>query len=190
MKAPQTPPAFQDLFDSSDAERLGRVLSAGIRATVDGKYRHWDNVRQLTPPQGLSLQDWWLGIKLARMGTRRELPITDTSGHRFTYTTPDEAAEALHDIDQRASGTITVSEIVMTESAQRRYLVNSLIEESIIVALVCIVFLFHVRSALVSLIVLPLGVLMAFVAMRGLGINADIIRARCDEVLGVGEAAS
>lgn len=131
MKAPQTPPAFQDLFDLSDAGRLGRVLSAGFRATVDGKYRHWDNVRQLTPPQGLSLQDWWLGIKLARMGMSRELPITDASGHHFTYTTPDEAAEALHDIDQRASGTITVSEIVTTESAQRRYLVNSLIEESI-----------------------------------------------------------
>ncbi|NNC74859.1 MAG: efflux RND transporter permease subunit, partial [Acidimicrobiia bacterium] len=50
-----------------------------------------------------------------------------------------------------------------------------LLEESLVVALVCIVFLFHVRSALVSLIVLPLGVLMAFVAMRGLGINADIM---------------
>jgi Fic family protein len=131
MKAPQTPPALQDLFDLNDAEKLVRVLSAGIRATVDGKYRHWDNVRQLSPPQGLSLQDWWLGIKLARMGMSRELPITDTSGRRFTYTTPDEASEALHDIDQRASGTITVSEIVTTESAQRRYLVDSLIEESI-----------------------------------------------------------
>jgi len=131
MKLPQIPPAFQDLFDMGDTGSLRRVLSAGIRATVDGKYRHWDNLRQLRPPSGLSLQDWWLGIKLARMGMSRELPMTDASGHRFTYTTPDEAAEALHDIDQRASGTITVSEIVTTESAQRRYLVNSLIEESI-----------------------------------------------------------
>jgi Fic family protein len=131
MKLPETPPALRDLLERGGTERLGRVLSAGIRSTVDGRYRHWDNVRQLTPPPGLSLQDWWFGIKLARMGVSRELPITDMSGHHFTYTTPDEAAEALHDIDQRASGTITVSEIVTTESAQRRYLVNSLIEESI-----------------------------------------------------------
>lgn len=52
---------------------------------------------------------------------------------------------------------------------------TKLLEESIVVALVCIVFLFHLRSAFVSLLVLPLGVLMAFVAMRYLGISADIM---------------
>ena len=40
---------------------------------------------------------------------------------------------------------------------------HTLIEESVIVALVCIVFLLHVRSALVAIIMLPLGVLMAFI---------------------------
>jgi Cu(I)/Ag(I) efflux system membrane protein CusA/SilA len=39
-----------------------------------------------------------------------------------------------------------------------------LIEESIIVALVCFVFLLHVRSALVAIIMLPLGILIAFIA--------------------------
>ena len=42
-------------------------------------------------------------------------------------------------------------------------------------ALVCLVFLFHVRSALVAIITLPLGILMAFIAMRVLGIDADIM---------------
>jgi Cu(I)/Ag(I) efflux system membrane protein CusA/SilA len=50
-----------------------------------------------------------------------------------------------------------------------------LLEESVVVALVCLVFLFHLRSALVSLVVLPLGILMAFIAMRVLGIGADIM---------------
>ncbi len=54
-------------------------------------------------------------------------------------------------------------------------LTEKLIEESIVVALVCLVFLFHVRSALVAIITLPLGILMAFIAMRVLGINADIM---------------
>ncbi len=52
---------------------------------------------------------------------------------------------------------------------------EKLIEESIVVALVCLVFLFHVRSALVAILTLPLGILMAFIAMRVLGIGADIM---------------
>jgi len=52
---------------------------------------------------------------------------------------------------------------------------TTLIEESIIVALVCIVFLMHVRSALVAIVMLPIGVLMAFIAMRWLGINSNIM---------------
>ena len=43
---------------------------------------------------------------------------------------------------------------------------RTLLEESVIVALVCIVFLLHVRSALVAILMLPVGILMAFIAMQ------------------------
>ena len=52
---------------------------------------------------------------------------------------------------------------------------EKLLEESLVVALVCLVFLFHISSALVAIITLPLGILMAFIAMRGLGVGADIM---------------
>ena len=52
---------------------------------------------------------------------------------------------------------------------------EKLIEESIIVSLVCIVFLFHVRSALVAIITLPLAVLMAMAAMRWIGLSSNIM---------------
>ncbi|MDH3964107.1 MAG: CusA/CzcA family heavy metal efflux RND transporter, partial [Deltaproteobacteria bacterium] len=52
---------------------------------------------------------------------------------------------------------------------------RTLIEESIIVALVCIVFLLHFRSALVGIITLPLGVLISFIIMERQGINANIM---------------
>jgi Cu(I)/Ag(I) efflux system membrane protein CusA/SilA len=52
---------------------------------------------------------------------------------------------------------------------------RTLLEESVIVALVCIVFLLHVRSALVAIIMLPVGVLIAFIAMHALGINSNIM---------------
>ncbi|MBL8585504.1 MAG: efflux RND transporter permease subunit [Bradyrhizobiaceae bacterium] len=52
---------------------------------------------------------------------------------------------------------------------------STLIEESVIVALVCIVFLLHVRSALVAILMLPVGVLMAFAAMKLLGLGSNIM---------------
>ena len=51
----------------------------------------------------------------------------------------------------------------------------TLAEEALIVALVCIVFLLHVRSALVAILMLPVGVLIAFIAMRALGMNSNIM---------------
>ncbi len=52
---------------------------------------------------------------------------------------------------------------------------HTLFEESVIVAVVCIIFLLHVRSALVAILMLPVGILMAFTAMRTLGIGSNIM---------------
>ena len=52
---------------------------------------------------------------------------------------------------------------------------QTLFEESVVVALVCIVFLLHVRSALVAILMLPVGVLMAFGAMKLLGLGSNIM---------------
>ncbi|TXT25299.1 MAG: Cu(I)/Ag(I) efflux system membrane protein CusA [Gallionellaceae bacterium] len=52
---------------------------------------------------------------------------------------------------------------------------STLLEESIIVALVCVLFLMHVRSALVAIIMLPVGILIAFLAMRLLGMSSNIM---------------
>lgn len=55
------------------------------------------------------------------------------------------------------------------------HLRDKLVEEFIVVALVCFVFLFHLRSSLVAIITLPLGILIAFIVMRYQGINANIM---------------
>ena len=52
---------------------------------------------------------------------------------------------------------------------------RTLLEESLIVALVCMVFLMHARSALVAIVMLPVGVLIAIIAMRALGMNSNIM---------------
>jgi Cu(I)/Ag(I) efflux system membrane protein CusA/SilA len=52
---------------------------------------------------------------------------------------------------------------------------HKLLEEFIVVALVCLVFLFHVRSSLVAIISLPVGILAAFIVMHWQGLNANIM---------------
>jgi Cu(I)/Ag(I) efflux system membrane protein CusA/SilA len=52
---------------------------------------------------------------------------------------------------------------------------EKLIEESAVVALVCIVFLLHLRSALVAIFTLPVAILMAFIVMQQQGLNANIM---------------
>ena len=52
---------------------------------------------------------------------------------------------------------------------------GKLIEEFAVVALVCLIFLFHLRSSLVAIVTLPLGVLAAFIVMKHQGINANIM---------------
>jgi Cu(I)/Ag(I) efflux system membrane protein CusA/SilA len=52
---------------------------------------------------------------------------------------------------------------------------RTLLEESLIVAAVCVVFLMHMRSALVAIVMLPVGVLIAFMAMHVLGMNSNLM---------------
>ena len=54
-------------------------------------------------------------------------------------------------------------------------LTSRLVEEFIVVAVVCVLFLWHLRSAFVAIVTLPLGILAAFIVMRHQGINANIM---------------
>ncbi|MEO5371178.1 MAG: CusA/CzcA family heavy metal efflux RND transporter [Magnetococcus sp. DMHC-1] len=64
------------------------------------------------------------------------------------------------------------SELILRAVATLQY---TLIEESLIVAVVCVVFLLHVRSALVAILMLPVGVLIAVLLMQSLGMTSNIM---------------
>lgn len=135
MKNPLPPPATESIFDALRGRGSAALLEtlvkvADVGAAPRGRYYHWDRLRHLTPPDGLSQEEWWLGIKMARRSSLRELPLVDSEGRSFNYGMPDEAQELVHFIDQRASGEIAMPEVV-TDSARKAYLVNSLIEEAI-----------------------------------------------------------
>ncbi|MDD5035094.1 MAG: efflux RND transporter permease subunit [Methylococcaceae bacterium] len=64
------------------------------------------------------------------------------------------------------------SELIRRAIANLR---QTLLEESVVVAVVCALFLMHLRSALVAIVMLPVGVLIAFIVMRALGMNSNIM---------------
>jgi Fic family protein len=118
--------------DPSFLELISRAQGDPAAATPGGKYRHWHTLRHLTPPEGLSHVQWWATVKIARSILRRPLPLTDPAGEPFVYCNVDQVQELAHHVDQQASGAITMPELVTADAAaKQRFIVNSLIEESI-----------------------------------------------------------
>jgi len=95
------------------------------------------------------------------------------------------ALEVIHNIKEKlaeiASGLpegVTVEAVYDRSDLIHRAIATlkkTLFEESVVVALVCVLFLLHVRSALVAILMLPVGVLIAFILMRWLGLNSNIM---------------
>jgi len=124
-------PAIPNLLKRLAPEEVGAAVAA---STPDerGRYIHWDKLRHLPPPSGISTEQWWLKIKLARANERRGFPLTDIYGRRFGFTLPDVVLRHLHYIDQHCSGEVAMEGVVTSEKeAGRRFLVNSLMEEAI-----------------------------------------------------------
>lgn len=132
MRQPDTAPTLEVLL-RSDALRaaLPRIIEARIGPLVDGRYLHWDELRHRAPPTGLTLQEWWTGIKLARANGMRDFALRSSSGRPFVYSLPDPVLETLHWLDQHAAGEVVVIETIKEAGDRRRYLVNSLFEEAI-----------------------------------------------------------
>lgn len=124
-------PTVHDLLKKLSPPQVHAVV-ANLTPEESGRYVHWDKLRRLPPPEGLSAEQWWLKVKLARSNERRKLPLTDIYGDRFGFTLPDVVLRSLHRVDQRCSGEIAMDEVVTSEKrAGRRFLVNSLMEEAI-----------------------------------------------------------
>lgn len=130
MKKPVPPPPWRTLL-AGQSGQLGRLLSLVIGPEVAGRYEHWDHLRHLTPPEGLSHDQWWLAIKLSRNAVVRRLPLTDKAGHPIGVVLADSMLERLHTITREASGSIRGLDRMEDENERERYLMRSHIEEAI-----------------------------------------------------------
>jgi Fic family protein len=137
MKMPMAPPAFEHTIDrlinasKRGPEDLARILTGIGPVDQKGRYLHWDDMRNRTPPDGFTHDEWWTGTTLSRRALTRSLPLTDAAGKNFRFSNIDQIQEMVHRIDQRASGQIMAGDIVTSLRSSDRYLVSSLVEEAI-----------------------------------------------------------
>lgn len=131
----EAPPPTAGLFGAGGVgyERMRRALDIPPDPRSSESYLHWDKLRHLKPPEGLSPEEWWWRIKVLERGpSLRQLSLKDKHGAPLKYSLPDLLLRSLHRVDQECSGTVAMDEVVTSDrQARQRYLVNSLMEEAI-----------------------------------------------------------
>ncbi len=133
MKVPKRPLNWRKIVENSVSEpaMLMKIMSSVNGSMVDGKYLHWDDLRHRTPPDGLTHDQWWCGLKFARMSQRKGVALRDKDGSGFSFVLADILAEALPDLDSSAKGMVGSSEAIVNSELKSFYLVRSLMEEAI-----------------------------------------------------------
>jgi len=136
VKIPESPPSTSDiaegLFLEGDSQKLVKLLNSSVGLTDSrGRYVHWEKLKHLIPPEGLSSEEYWFSIKAARKKIYKQLPFKDKFGEPFCFCVPDLLQKELHWLDQNAAGSITMNQPITNSHTRDTYLVNSLMEESI-----------------------------------------------------------
>jgi Fic family protein len=134
MQLPVAPPEFDASMMAALADDLSlasRLFAMSAEMDDQGRYLHWDKLRHLPPPEGLTPEQWWLGMKLARRSHFRPLPLRDKAGKPFQYWIPGKLQQQLHWLDRHASGSIQAASAIADPQMRNTYLIRSLIEESI-----------------------------------------------------------
>jgi len=131
---PVSPPDFGGLWVSIAENNPGILLQLFQNSSPldqKGRYLHWDKLRHLTPPEGLTSEAWWLSIKNARRNLYQSLPLQAKQGTSFQFAVPDRVLRELHWLDRYAAGNIQSADAITNTQTRNTYLIRSLIEEAI-----------------------------------------------------------
>jgi len=131
MKRPESPPTELNRILALPGTKLGSILTEAVRSEAEGKYRHWDKIRHLSPPDGFTREQWWGATKLVRRAALKELPLSDPSGQPFRYAITDMIARLLHEIDLGAGGNIGMPDPIANPQTRSQYVMRSLFQEAV-----------------------------------------------------------
>ncbi len=130
LKLPDTNKIMDDLI-SKDRKKAVALLTTSSPVDNKERYLHWDKLRHLTPPDNLTPEQWWAGIKYARNTLYKKMTLLNKEGGPFKFSLPDCVLKELHWIDKNASGNIATDKPIANPHTRDRYLVSSLVNEAI-----------------------------------------------------------
>ena len=128
MRMLRVPPPLQDLVRKVGLDRFWELFSQKL---PDDPYLHWDEVRHRSPPEGMTIEEWWLNLRHHRQSQSKALPLSDAKGGSFTWFLTDRMLLILHKLDMRAGGTVLMPAQVTNPATRDQYYVSSLMEEAI-----------------------------------------------------------
>ena len=134
MRLPENSPSLSAMmreFQQLDEDAQLRLIDESDQLDAKGRYLHWDELRWRPAPDGLTQRTWWLGFVLARRTGRQRLPLLGKGGAPFWFCHASPVMEVLQRLDREMAGHILLDEDVISSAEKDRYLVNSLMEESI-----------------------------------------------------------
>lgn len=131
MRIPRRPPNVEKAWQNLTDDEREAVFARFFPPPLQERYLHWDQLRHLPAPEGLTHEQWWLGLHLTRRSRERSVPLEDTRGRQFRFNEPEGVPAALHDITRRMSGSIGIADQVTNAETRNRYLVRNLMEEGI-----------------------------------------------------------
>jgi Fic family protein len=132
VKVPAPPPNSDEILARIPSERLVKVLVSSDARAMTEEYLPWDKFRFRTPPDDLTVEEWWIRTKWARRSVQRPIKaLVDKEGEPFKYTLPDSLLQLNDEVTRGASGQIAISEQVTNTATRDRYVISSLIEEAI-----------------------------------------------------------
>ena len=131
MKIPESPHDYVRII-SEMQKKEQVVLFQNLQPTdAEGRYLHWGKLKYLEPPEGMSNEEWWVGLKLARNAMKKELPLLDKQGRSFWYCVTNKMEKEFHWLDLNTAGTLGTEEQILNHNTKTTYLVRSLVEEAI-----------------------------------------------------------
>lgn len=132
MKPRHPAPKAEDYVTRSDFDIIKVLLASEKEARRTDRYITWEELRYRKPPEGLTLEEWWVGIRLHRMQARVQVPLRDKKGQQFSYAYTLQMQELLHRVDMQAGGSlVSTAENTVSATERNRYLLNSVMEEAI-----------------------------------------------------------
>ncbi len=132
MKRRRTIPVLRELLEKDTGNLADIMLKARPEALRMDRYLSWQDIYHRKAPEGLSTEQWWLGLKLHRTQARQDIRLINAFGQPFSFAPTQYIQQYLHKID-RASGTLFMTDAndVFSVTERDKYLLTSLAEEAI-----------------------------------------------------------